>query len=199
MRRGRGERGGARRIPSWSALIVGSAVVLACRPARADNQAFTMDQASLLATVEWGTNDLDLGLGARLGYTLSPGIYVGGMFDYWFGETQSEAIPFGGGNISASAHGWDALAVAGYDFGPTPNVLLRPFAGGGVIRESAEACTPGGTGTETCVSASHSAGIGTFGGLIAARIDPVMLGGEARLLVGDSTSFVIGADVGVSF
>ncbi len=173
--------------------------MLASRPARADNQAFTMDQASLLATIEWGTNDLDLGLGARLGYTLNPGIYLGGVFDYWFGETQTETIPFGGGNVSASAHGWDALAIAGYDFGPTPKVLIRPFAGGGVIRESAEACTPSGEGTETCVSASHSAGIGTFGGLIAARIDPVMLGGEARLLFGDSTSFVIGADVGVSF
>jgi hypothetical protein len=197
MLKHRGERRGAGPFAWWSALIVGGAVVLVSRPARADNEAFTMDRPSLLATVEWGTKDLDVGLGARLGYTLSPGIYLGGMFEYWFGENQTD-IPLEG-PASDREHGWDALAIVGYDIGPTSNVLFRPFAGGGVLRGSSEFCSSGGTGTETCASTSRSGAIGTVGGLLAVHLAPVMLGGEARLLFASGAAVVLGADVGVSF
>ncbi len=186
------------RLASWLAPIIGGAVVFASPAARADNEAFTMDRVSLLATVEWGTSNFDAGLGARLGYTLSPGIYLGGMFDYWFGENRTD-IPLENSSPippSESSHGWDALAVAGYDVGPTPNVLFRPFAGGGVLSGSSKFCPPN---SGACSSTSQSAGVGTIGGLLAVRIAPVMLGGDARLLFGAGTAFAIGADVGVSF
>jgi hypothetical protein len=80
-----------------------------------------------------GGTDLDqsvglygLGLGARLGYTLTSRIYVGGTIVYHLGQTKDDkGVKYEGGVLYPGVE-------AGYELGVGP-VLLRPYAGVGYV------------------------------------------------------------------
>lgn len=156
---------------------------------RAENQAFTLDRGALAGAIGWGSENLNLGVGGRLGYTFTPGVHLGGMFDYWFGENQTAGLP-GAGEVSASASAWTLLGVAGYDFGVSPRIVIRPFGGAGVMRATGEVCEPmlSGNLTQTCIEESASTGVGVLGGHAVFDVAPLMLGAELRLLLLTSQS-----------
>jgi hypothetical protein len=81
----------------------------------------------------WGT-----GIGIDGGYTLQSAIYLGGNFEYFFGEERETELVTLTGNI------WQLMAEGGYDlgFGQDPWFVLRPKVGVGVAGVQTEACIP---------------------------------------------------------
>lgn len=73
----------------------------------------------------WG-----VGLGLELGYTLESAVYVGGVFDYFFGQQVSYELP--GRSREVSANLWQVAAEGGYDIQLSDGVLVRPKLGLGV-------------------------------------------------------------------
>src|SRR6185436_2678925 len=84
-------------------------------------------------------------IGLHGGYTLGMGVYVGGRFDYFFGDS------IGNGNIGI----WNLMAEGGYDIGIGPSMVIRPQLGLGLANVHAKVCFSLG-GPETCASASDS-------------------------------------------
>jgi len=162
-------------------------------PARAD-PAFTLDRATVSGGVRWATEDLDLGVGVRGGYTLDMGVYLGAGFDYWFGEKQEQTVP-GAGTISAEAHGWDVMGEVGYDIGVAPAIVIRPFGGLGVFHAEGEACAP----MVGCIQASDSEAAFEFGGLAVFGFDGLNLVPELRVLIADDAAVLFGASIGADF
>ena len=89
----------------------------------------------------WGT-----GLGLDAGITLPNAVYVGGNFEYFFGETLEE------NDIEVSGHLWQLTAESGYDIGLGPIFVLRPKLGVGIAGVSAETCDLAGV----CVDGSST-------------------------------------------
>jgi hypothetical protein len=77
----------------------------------------------------WGT-----GLGLEAGVTLPNAVYVGGHFEYFFGETLEAA------DIETSGNLWQLTGEGGYDIGLGPIFVLRPKVGAGVAGVNAETC-----------------------------------------------------------
>jgi hypothetical protein len=144
----------------------------------------------------YGSDNLNLGLGARGGYTLPNGVYLGGMFDYFIGEHQT--LSMGGTNVTADAHMWDIGAEGGFDFSLTDTVMVRPFLGLGIAEASAEVCMDA-VGGPTCISGSNSDTFIEVGGLINYVSGQLMFGGDVRLLAAEGSSLVIGGHVGWLF
>jgi len=80
----------------------------------------------------WGT-----GLGLSGGYTLTNGVYAGGNFDYFFGET----IEAPDGELSGNI--WQLAAEGGYDIGLGDSFVIRPKAGLGIASLNSEFCLDG--------------------------------------------------------
>jgi hypothetical protein len=78
----------------------------------------------------WGA-----GLGAELGYTFSSAVYLGGNFDYFFGE-EEEVYD---GTIHQSL--WQLMAEGGYDLGVAPVFVIRPKLGVGFAKTNFEFCS----------------------------------------------------------
>src|SRR5690606_4455465 len=68
-------------------------------------------------------NPYGLGLGAGVGYTLGPGVYLGGEFNYFLGSSETTA------GIEVSQNVYHFGAQVGYDLGLTPELVLRPELG----------------------------------------------------------------------
>jgi hypothetical protein len=88
---------------------------------------------------EMNEGDLNLwgpGLGLDVGYTLPNAVYVGGLFEYFFGETIEE------GNVKVKGNLWQLMAEGGYDLGLGPIFVLRPKLGAGFASTSGEFCAP---------------------------------------------------------
>ena len=66
-------------------------------------------------------NPWKTGLGVSGGFTLPNAIYLGGDFDYFFGDKQD--FPGGG---DQRANFWQIVAEGGYDLGVGPNFVVRP-------------------------------------------------------------------------
>ena len=73
----------------------------------------------------WG-----VGLGLELGYTMGNAVYVGGVFDYFFG--QAGEYELAGNSWETRANVWQLAAEGGYDFQLSDGVLVRPKLGLGV-------------------------------------------------------------------
>ena len=73
-------------------------------------------------------NPYGLGLGLRLGVTLPASLYLGGSFDYFFGESENAGLDT---DISNSI--LQLMGRAGYDLGFGP-VTLRPQLGFGLTQ-----------------------------------------------------------------
>jgi hypothetical protein len=102
-----------------SSLVCAGALSLFARPASA-NEPATAD------TFQWGggfrygfelevpaINPWGPGLGAELGYTMPNAVYLGGKFDYFFGESEEPRL-------------WELMAEGGYDLGVGRSVVIRP-------------------------------------------------------------------------
>lgn len=72
-------------------------------------------------------NPYNLGLNVRGGYTLDMGLYVGGVVDYFFGE--SKEVGVAGFNTEVSMNIYQLGAEVGYDLGLSPTFVLRPKLG----------------------------------------------------------------------
>jgi hypothetical protein len=176
-------------VASVVAVLAAPAVASAARP-------FTLEKATVGAGLRFGSDDVNLGLGARGGYTIREQVYIGGLFDYWFGE--SEEYGFGPTRAEASFSAWDLLAVGGYDFGVSPVVVIRPFGGLGIVSYHGEVCTRV-LGNEDCFDESDTEAAGTFGGEVLLDLGSFNLGGEFRVIFSDNTHAIIGANFGGAF
>jgi hypothetical protein len=187
----------ALRIASFGSIL-GTLVV---QPGALQAQAlpaFTAERTTASAGPRWGTDDLNIGIGGRIGYTLRQNVYIGGIFDYWFGESIEQVTP--GGTVTGSASAWDIMAEAGYDFGLTPTFVLRPFGGLGLIHADAEICTESPVDPDvTCIEASGNEAIGSFGAQALAALDALTLGGELRIIFHEDAAVVFGGNIGFVF
>jgi hypothetical protein len=80
----------------------------------------------------WGT-----GLGLDLGYTMENSVYLGGNFEYFFGET----VDIGGSEVSNNV--WQLSAEGGYDIGLGESIVLRPKLGLGMASLMVDGCAVG--------------------------------------------------------
>lgn len=124
---------------TWLALaasLFGSIVAL---PARAEPRTAGAIQLGLgfrygIEQNEGDFNPWGLGLGLEGGYTLDNSIYVGGNFDYFFGEKLEDELGSVEGNL------WQLMAEGGYDLGLLHFFVLRPKLGLGVANWTTDAC-----------------------------------------------------------
>jgi hypothetical protein len=166
-------------IARRAAVALSVAATLWAAGARADTpfaQAGTWGRPQASAGLRFGTNHLNLGIGARGGYTLPQGVYIGGVFDYFLGEN--------------SAHLFDVGAEGGYDFKINDAMMVRPFIGLGIA--SVRACVG-----DVCNSASDT--FIELGGLVDYFLAQLYVGGELRIISADDSALVIGAHVGLMF
>ena len=68
---------------------------------------------------------------------MPPAIYVGGVFEYFFGDTRQ--LP--GGEVSGNI--WQFMGEGGYDIGLGDVVVVRPKAGLGLASLNGEGCIDG--------------------------------------------------------
>jgi hypothetical protein len=156
---------------------------------------FTRRTKSFIGSLEYGAfvgaegapNPYSVGLNARAGLTLDSDVYVGGMFEYFFG---------------GSAGGTDGSALqfmveGGYDLALSPTAILRPKLGAGLSHITFSAS--GGDTTES-LSASKLAVAPAVQAVISAG--SVLLALEARfnlVLDADANGLILGAGVGTTF
>ena len=140
---------------------------------------------SAAALLGFATDDLNLGLGARVGYTLpAMPFYVGGTFVYHLGT--SESTPVG----DVSAHLYYFGAEGGYSISAGP-VIIRPYLGLGAA--TATASLPGGSASDTKFAAWP-------GGALLFPLGSAFVGGDVRfLLVSNSNAFGAFATGGLHF
>jgi hypothetical protein len=177
-------------IATLVAVSVAPAVASAARP-------FTLERATVGGGVRLGSDDVNLGLGARGGYTIRESVYIGGLFDYWFGEEEEYGIGPARGSASVSA--WDLMAVGGYDFGISPVVVIRPFGGIGLMSYHVEVCGRFTGLGEECTDDTETEAAGTFGAEALVDLGGWNVGGEFRVLFSDDTHAIIGANIGAEF
>lgn len=172
--------------------------VLALAPATASamGNPFTQNRAQVLGGFRFGSDDMNLGLGLKAGYTLPMDLYVGGMFDYFFGESDESTI--NGVHYESSFSIFLLAPEVGYDFGITPAFMVRPFGGIGLASVQAEACGEG-PGVSFCNDASDSDVGLTLGGLVSYSVGSIFFGGELRFLLYEDEALIVGAHVGGAF
>jgi hypothetical protein len=160
------------------AVALGLAAICAAAPAAATpfTQAITWGKPQVSGGLRLGTENLNLGFGARGGYTFPQGAYVGGVLDYFLGEN--------------GFHFYDLGIEAGYDFAINPVMMVRPFAGLGLAW--ARACV-----YDVCASDSDT--FIELGGQVDYFMERLHIGGELRILSAHDTAIVLGAHVGFTF
>jgi len=134
-------------LASAAALIVSASVNVAHA-----EEGFTWNKPQVGAALGYGiwTGDGDINpygfdLGLHGGYTLDMGLYVGGRFEYFLGESQ------GNSNFGI----WNLMAEGGYDIGIGENMVIRPQLGLGMANVHAKVCVAF-LGPEQCFSNSDS-------------------------------------------
>jgi opacity protein-like surface antigen len=190
-------------------LVSTTTLALACFASTAGAaQPFTEEKAQISGHIGYGfvldddnygpdINPYSFGLGLRGGYTFYPPIYVGGLFDFFIGESDEAGVaPFA--TVEYSANLWLFQAEVGYDFGVSRSVVLRPKAGIGVTTVNAEACTQGlvvSCGDDSESDFSFAPGLEVpmdLGGLYIAP--------EARFnIVDDASGFIMAFGIGGAF
>jgi opacity protein-like surface antigen len=143
--------------------------------------------------VGYGTNNLNLGFGARVGYTLPMHLYLGVTFMYFLGQSQSS--PDGtGGTLSESVHILFPGIEAGYEI-PAGPIMVRPYAGLGYVVASSSVSDSGNSALagELGSVGGSSSNIGFwFGGTALYPVtSSIGVGVDLRfLLVSNSNSFI---------
>jgi hypothetical protein len=137
------------------------------------------------ALLGYSTNNLNVGIGARIGYTLpAVPVYVGGTFVYQMG--QSRSVP----GVDQSSHLYCFGAEGGYSIGVDP-VVIRPYIGLGPAIASSSF---GG------VSSSTSKFAFWLGVDVLLPLGPLFIGVDGRYLgVSDSDALAIFVAAGLQF
>ena len=190
-------------------IIVGCcacAAAVAVTTQAAAEPAFTTGKPSAGLRLQYGIDledhDTDLnfyglGFGARGGYTLDFGLYVGGQFEYFFGGSEEAA------GIEISASVWQLQAEAGYDIGLGPTFALRPQLGLGLAGISAEVCIDDMMGGQACGDDSETDFALSPGALAMYDVGPVFLTGELRfnmiMAEESANALFIGVGAGMPF
>jgi hypothetical protein len=185
---------------NWKITGLGVVALSLAASAAAAEEPFTANKGQLGAQLMYGVdleegdlNPYGLGLAPQGGYTLGPGIYLGGRFDYFFGGSDEAA------GLEVSLNIYQFLFEAGYDVGLTPNMVLRPKLGVGLGWGSAEACMDG-----VCADDESDTELALSPGAnFLVELDPVYLNFDARYnaVMSDPEAieaFVIGAGVGLT-
>jgi hypothetical protein len=162
--------------------------------ASADFRGFTWNRGTLHGGLRFASDDLDLGVGAGGGYTLGQGVYLGGLFAYYFADDDSAG--FGGFGVEADWDVWFLMFEGGYDFGVTPELVLRPTFAIGVANTSFELCADVPGASPDCTDDSDSDMEAALGGHVLYDLGGVYLGGELRLIFGDFDGAWLGFNVG---
>src|SRR5258706_11267897 len=126
--------------------------------AKADVHGFTWDHATLNGGPRFATDNLDFGLGLNVGYTLDMGLYLGGLFDYFFAQRGVDV--------------WFLMFDCGFDIGLGSKFVLRPTGSIGIANADYE-----GRG-------SNNDFAGAVGANALHAIAKLTLGGEIRFFFG---------------
>jgi hypothetical protein len=146
---------------------------------------FTAEHWSVDAGLQMAfTSGFGPGLTLRFGHTLAQNVYFGIMGDYWFASASAGG---GGVAVSASASIYDAFLVGGWDWSPVASFVVRPFGGGGFLRESLTLCidqtpfgAPAGAMLASCTDVTYTTTALTLGGQALYRLSFLYIGGELR-------------------
>jgi hypothetical protein len=164
--------------------------------AAAPPPAVTWSRGQVEGGLRYGSDNLNLGFGVRGGGTLAQGFYIGGLFDYFLGSTQTENLF--GTTLTAKASLWDLGAEGGFDFGVNAKVVLRPFVGLGIAHAQGSVCMDA-VGGPVCSNASNDSAFFELGGLVNYVSDTFIAGGDVRVMVADSSAAIIAGHVGWLF
>lgn len=144
----------------------------------------------------YGTNDFNLGVGARAGYTFATPVYVGGTFMYYAGS-DSSTIGAQSQRIETVNSFFYPGAEVGYDIGIGP-VMVRPYGGAGALFARNRTSINGTAATDT------GGTLVVYPGVTAQYIfrnSPVFVGGDTRVLIPleeQGASFQLFATAGLS-
>lgn len=172
----------------WLQLVFATGLLSAAAiPCAAQEQftAETWNRASGAAGLRFGTDDLNLGLGAQLGYTLGMGVYFGADFDYYLGDSEEAGVR----EVSNSA--WTLMVEGGFDFGVADRLVLRPLLGMGIAGASGESCV-----ANVCASRGDTDFELSLGGQALYFIGNLTLGGEIKAILAGIDALVVGLNVG---
>jgi len=136
-------------------------------------------------------NPWGVGLGVDGGYTLPNAVYVGGNFDYFFGDSSE------GGGTKLTGNVWQLMGEGGYDIGLGPNLVIRPKLGAGLGTMRAEVCLDG----LGCSSDSSTEFALAPGAKVMLFLPSFGLSVDLRyaLIFGDETAKALIFSVGVGF
>lgn len=191
-------------MKNWKILGLGIAAVSLISSVAAAEEPFTADKGQVGLQLMYGIdmedgdlNPYGFGLAPQGGYTISPGVYIGGRFDYFFGG--SEKVSVLGVEAETSFNIYQFLLEAGYDVGLNEAMVLRPKLGLGFGKVSAEMCSGG-----TCIEADSDTEFVLSPGVnFLYNFDPIYLNIDARynMLMAEENSeaFVLGAGAGFVF
>jgi hypothetical protein len=162
--------------------------------AKADLTGFTRGHGSVQLGPRFATDDVNFGLGLNGGYTLEPGVYLGALFDYYLGE--SESRPLG---IEYGFDVWFLMADVGYDFGVGDSLVLRPSISLGItgLHQSCE--VPVGSPASYCSDDTELEFVGAGGVNAFYALGRLTLGGEFRIFTGKFDGVWFGLNVGTFF
>ncbi|HEU4579609.1 MAG TPA: outer membrane beta-barrel protein [Polyangiaceae bacterium] len=131
------------------------------------------------------------GIGLRLGVTLPASLYLGGSFDYFFGESETNTA-----EIEQSVSLLQVMARVGYDLG-IGSVTLRPQLGLGLAQSAVDF---GGLSTSEsdfalAPGAEFIFGLGLLSLSAEANYNVVFAGDEEQV----TNAWILGLGLGVSF
>jgi hypothetical protein len=156
--------------------------------------AYTAGKLQLAGSLAYGSDNMNTGFGAQLGYTLPMNLYLGGRFEYFLGNKQTVM------EVTATGHGYLFVIEGGYDFEPARNLVLRPLIGAGNMWAVAEICYPPEFSSAFgCVSSEGSDGFVELGGQARYAFAPFFVGGDLRLLFSSNSMNILTGHVGVMF
>jgi hypothetical protein len=160
---------------------------------------FTLERTTLGGGIRWASEDLEFGLGVRGGYTLRQGIYIGGLFDYWFGDDDDNEVA-GVVQSETDINAWNLMGVVGYDAGITPSITIRPYGGFGFVHVDVETCGIAFGVVGGCSDNDETDPGMVLGGEALFEIGSNLhVGPEIRIMIFEEAAFIIGGNFGGTF
>jgi hypothetical protein len=176
--------------PSWRLLVMGAAGGLTAFAGLGEARALPLISLSASARGLYGSalGDQDpspygVGLGLRAGVTLPLSLYLGGSFDYFFGESVTLD------DIESSASLLQLMANVGYDLGLGP-LTLRPSLGLGFAKRSADGAADDASNFVASPGAEVLLGLGLLSVSAEARYN--------KIFDDDADAFILGLGIGFS-
>lgn len=149
------------------------------------------DRLELSAGPRFGSDEHQrLGVGARAGFGLTGGFYLGAMFDYFMGSNEARTLNNASGDVSFRS--WTFLIEPGVDFAVIDNLMARVFVGIGTSNVTIKSTLDDSEVDDSNFTAEA-------GALLHYDLGVVFAGPELRMMFGDGNDFVGAAHVGMAF